>query len=1108
MGVKCFVTTDPLILNVFLVSSIIIYFLLCLLSQRIVLWYSQQSLDLINNQKDISDVINRGIRAFNFESMIRTIANTISDPKILETLISLHHQKRSSIQIEYIRFLSLFPSRRRNMLLSIDQTNAKSLHNMFILQMIRNRIASNLFGSSTEDRISVNMLYHHYVSISNSYWTSRLNNHYTSSFVNGVKSLSLGGEMVDCMKKFVYRFPFDSVVRKKYIQVLLISGGDAVEIINQKKILHELEVSPSRITDQILHQAISIFPNMLKFLNEEEKLIYSYSSHLKQRKNSKIARNSSSQNPITNPDHENGHNSKPIWTYLSQNKSTKYFLCFGIEFVILVLSIFTFIARLLFQEYSISSLSSNISQIAEQSTNTLYLASSGMLFPFSVDDVLQLSRSIPANLSSEKCQTILYDCLINMINFYDNSESMKVLVFYSHTASSMYFRKVFSQYNNICTILAEFVENPSDFSQVFMNNTKDDLNRAWESIEKQHEKLVNESSVYSYFIMLLGYSLIALFLLSLFLFFILNRKMNRLKRFFGFLSSDERKQLILCGKSEDSWNILNQQDVIFENSIPITTDSNRSNDNISGSVSRSASVDLNLDEFDSSEEIVYENYCVLANNLLCDVIFPLFNTFIVFGFFAVSYAIRNSAQIENLENVELSFNLTTEVILLQHELSNFFLYGNTSLLIIDSLSRSIANKNHPISTYFLSNHSLGISLYDSIQMISNGTSYYAQSFWRLYFIPEYVQFSHISISKHFANNLLYSIPFNNHMLGSLIIITAMLTIYFFFSGYSFAYRMSKNLQILFAFPYRYIEISDLNSQTKYDYDKIIPENLLCITTIKDTNQIYCTTSSSQMILGKKFDQLMGTKFNDFFIRLPQSSDTHLFYGINEKRSNRVFLAEEHSQENIKRHYFVDDSSRLMSSSTKKDSFLPSNMIYYMPSFFAEKFFTENEMSSSLNDSVLFYILLDSNSGYALIERFFSDISIILTEYSALKLVSLDGSVLTFLIDNRLSALESIILIKEVSSRANQSQTILKCVYVDYIESAPFTYELEPEPYVNMLIPNYTNIENHLFTSPPKTITINQKLEKEIPIIYRFGTLTEMGSLMSFPRFFLSISSLF
>jgi hypothetical protein len=234
----------------------ILYLIILVVTRRQLERRLIEMFNVMTNRSDSKSVFSAigGISPHNYVTVIRSYVAKIADPEAFEQFCQLQMQiqRRASIQIEIVRFLGIFPSRRERLIREIDLVPSKSLYNRFMLALLRSLLQDLVADSTESDRRDAQALFEDYVTVMSDFWYSRICSASLCALAFGRRAVFLLAELDSEFRALLLRFPFDGEVRRLYTEYLCLTTGDHDSIRAQKNIREELLRDRIRVTDPLL----------------------------------------------------------------------------------------------------------------------------------------------------------------------------------------------------------------------------------------------------------------------------------------------------------------------------------------------------------------------------------------------------------------------------------------------------------------------------------------------------------------------------------------------------------------------------------------------------------------------------------------------------------------------------------------------------------------------------------------------------------------------------------------------------------------------------------------------------------------------------------------
>ena len=334
-------------------------------------------------------------------SIIRIVAVECSDPDSL--LRFLNYQKKSSelknsYIIEVVRFLALFPSRRKECLKQLEHFRSKSNINLFTAFMFK-KILKSLDGieSTEKNLVCLNNFYRSFLVHKHLFWVARKNKKY---FIASREALSTAYFFIEVKNEFHYlmkRYTFDSFLHYYYADFHLSACGDFESYLIECQIAQMLDNIYSQssndnnnnhnsfnfnkniknynsIVDPLLHPMSINNPKILQFCSSEETKI---NIHFKNQKQYDLLSN----NTINSSSSSNNNSPKYVATFLNEKKFLIPFLSIFHIFVPIGLFLFV-IGGLYIKDQQIHFQSIELYKKSVDLLNSFYIASSMVYIPY------------------------------------------------------------------------------------------------------------------------------------------------------------------------------------------------------------------------------------------------------------------------------------------------------------------------------------------------------------------------------------------------------------------------------------------------------------------------------------------------------------------------------------------------------------------------------------------------------------------------------------------------------------------------------------------------------------------------------------------------------
>ena len=332
-------------------------------------------------------------------TVIRIVASECCDPDCL--LRFLEFQKKSSglknsYVIEVVRFLALFPSRRKECLRILKNFHSKSNFNSFTVFVFKKILKSlDEIESTEKNLVCLNNFYRSFLVHKHLFWVARKEKKY---FIASKEALSAAYFHIEVKNEFHYllkRYTYDSFLHYYYADFCLSACGDFESYLKECQIARMLDCryypnssynnnnSSSNnsfdfnkidknnvIVDPLLHPMSINNPKILQFCSLEETKINIHSSN-----------QSDFELASAKEASKKYEKSKPVATFLNEKKYLIPLL--SILHIYIPMTLFLYVmGELYIKDHQIHEKSKELYEISVQLLNTYYIASSAVYLPY------------------------------------------------------------------------------------------------------------------------------------------------------------------------------------------------------------------------------------------------------------------------------------------------------------------------------------------------------------------------------------------------------------------------------------------------------------------------------------------------------------------------------------------------------------------------------------------------------------------------------------------------------------------------------------------------------------------------------------------------------
>lgn len=1042
----------------------IIYFLVLYMIRKQI---SKRSIEIFNIFANChvssSTFSSSGISPHNYVTVIRSYALTIADPNVFEQFRQMQQlfDKRASIQIEIIRFLGLFPSKRSQMLEEIQNTTSKNLYNRFMLHLFSEKLTALTMNSTEADRSAAFDLYTAYTTKMCKYWKCRYRKQKMKSFTNGMVAITLRMELKHEIKVLLEKYPFDPKVRKMYVNFLIIASGDTEEIKNQQSILHELEGNSPSITDPMLHNVSSFNPRILRYLTKSERETCSCITTIRVKSPPTFAINSGNEN----------ENKNEIVRSL-EKPPRSCLITTVIPHIYMAILLIVFTSLLIEYEYKSSVISERTFEVNNLTIDRFYIGSATFFLPFT--NIRQLIQNevnldsdfqfLPSQMTDSQCCNYFIDLEEKEREYFSNNPSLVDFSAYCVSSSIELYLK--NEEKTLCDLAQSLNEDPSYETKYQFKTMISALSNTSNQIQLELRNFTKRDRFVWLLILFFVGFIITSFIEFIGFYVYLNSQMSEFYHFFAFLGSDERKDLIEEGRAEDSWEILKDRN------------------------SRSPTFSEVSVRIRNISYVMKPNFFFDLSSWVCLLIL-LFDI-------AVPHLIRVESQSKNHKKFDDTYTMVQYVIYLMMNITSSILGDPLDVNLCRLLAHNLTVSGHPIS-YQYANYSIPgigpiqkmashVTVSYLVERYLNGSL--SNSDIEDIFVPSLFDFARYSVIEVFVKEANTREIFHKEAVISFSLAIFIIIIIFLISGVMHFKEINSSISKLFIFPKSYFEADIVNKQNHSSNDddnelnlkknlEQIPDNLLVITIITDTKKIYSVSDNSINIISKQSSLLINTNFFDLFSPTPDNDPNFLILKSSDKKKCKVFKVKIIEKGQITHYLLLDDSSKVLSSLPNVTPAL--QLSNFMTPFFAEQFASENVRSVLLNDSFFIFIKIkvigvDINTIESVYASFFAQLT---KSFSNVKCIKVDGSLIELAISNTPSVLTALFLMRDIFNNPKSSVGI-HSVFIDHIEEARFTLNTTDEPCVICENKEIENDETILYKIDFNNIALNVSLASQLP----------------------------
>lgn len=986
-------------------------------------------------------------------SVLRIISVKRAEPDFFIRFMNMLTDKKKSSQfIEVARFLGLFPSKRRMILTTLKGLNPKWIHNRFMVHMLKKILRSSINNAKEKHIEPLVKLQQQHIIHSHLFWKARQEKRKMAAFVESLSVVHYYKELVHSIRSARDRFPFDPAIVKIESDFYLSACGNFNKGLEARKLAEALEVSRNAIVDPILHPMSINNPRILMYCDEEERS----ASMVRKEPEKRQIEPQGIRRPIsfaarTPPPQQK---QESVASILSVSRRAIPLCQYG-DFVIAIMILSAYF-------FTVQPCQSVIMDVVWNSTNyTTDIGNSLVKVTGSLVGSYVLELMNDTNLTgatTKECFAHLIEMVAPLLAFVQEPSATQ----YAETVllgNIRYFRDSFRSGLDICTI-AENVPNGMreeaeenlavfDYKARFMHSQMLALDR-----ELSHQFFIVHFAVTAVVVFVV-YNFCVLLTIGI----QVNSIMKNEDRVIDYMSSNQRKNLLLDNKVEQAWNLLRRYKQKADNSE--TTESNKPTEE-EDTQDRRMSEMLNLDDRAAGHRHWFTTL---------SLVLPLFYELCMF---LVVY----QAMIQRTHEIQTTTNTL---------IGNYkFLNVSAGLIrstmdVIDNVSESVlpftqaeeilSTAGPRVSVLYSQNHNFSVGTehyYVSAQNVTLmlGSDHNASDEYLIRVaLPCIIRFNVALLEQVFNPDFLLITQTPSSSGYSFFALVILLGFLFLPLAIAHFKVTTKGFNSLFHFPKEYLsshKVVDTPTATSTGF----PEMVLAVTYVIESDQIYSISNNCQEILRKPSNELIGAEMS---ATLP----------LDDTVDGKFRTAKG------KRFRFVDQKFDKLTKLLMVEDQTPSGQVdlgelrSFMPRYFASMFCQDQigkGKAFPLRNSLLIQFRIAATSTTDPLR----DIDGKTNAFYSLEIIRVEGSTVTLCTVHDCNVTTAFYVIRDIYDVLLPKDMPLYSAMIEWIDEAELDVSIDGEPYLDMYPDLITPCEQQLYYLPRGMIGISRQVVSRFP----------------------------
>ena len=1015
-------------------------------------------------------------------SVLRIISVKRAEPDFFIRFMNMLTDKRKSSQfIEVARFLGLFPSKREMILTTLKGLEPKWIHNKFMVHMLK-KILRSLINNTKQKHIEpLIRLQQQHIIHSHLFWKARQEHRKMRAFIESLAVVHYYKETMYEISSTKRRFPFDPAVVKIESDFYLSACGNFNQGLEARKISEALEVSKNAIVDPILHPMSINNPRILMYCDEEER-----SASMVRKTEGHAPQPQLPMRPVSilmgTPPVKQKQESVASVVSVSRRHIPWY--QYG-DFLIALVIIFAYFFCVQPCHIKIMTVAMNCTSYTANISNSLVKVTGSLVGSY----VLQMRNDSNVNYSSTAdCMAALVDMVGPLLTFVQDPSATH----YAETVLSgniQYFRESFQNGSDICTI----TENvPSGMRK----EAEENLALFHSRVTFMHGQMltIDKELEYKFYIAHFAIASVVIFVLYTFLNLLtigiqVNSVFKYEERVIDYMSSTERRNLLLQNRVEPAWNLLKHYK---------TNSQQTASPKVGGRLDISESTDRSrIDEEEDTHELRISdtlNIPMLDDDrgmrhrhwfTIITLVLPLF-CFVCMFLVVYQAMIQRTLEIQTTINTLLENYKVLKVSSgLIRSTMDVIDGNNESTSVFPAAYDVISDADPRICDLYCQerNFSIGETVYtvsaDNITATLGSDGDLPGDYLTQVALPCIIRLNLDLVQKVFLpdfQTIIATPGSSGYAFFALVVFLALLCIPLTVAHYK---SLGKGFNSLFHFPKEYLsshKVVDIPTKRSTEF----PDMVLAVTYVIESDQIYSISDNCKEILGKSAKDLIGAKMSEKLPLDDTGNGEFRRYDFVGQRMNKAkrFRVVHQKFDKLMKTLMVEDSTP-----TVQDG-LTRELKCFMPKYFAD-LFCDNKIGHGqkihLRKSLLIQLRLIDTSVPDALRRIDGKVQ----EYLWIAMVRAEGSTVTLCTIHDCDLEVGFYVVRDLyellTPRTGQNIPLYS-VMLDTIQDVDLGVPSTGEPYLDMRPDMISTCEQQLYFLPQGTVGIASPLVDHFPCI--------------------------